>query len=114
MRKLREWISVLFLGEFVRSWQIHVPYQYHQLQRVRKTRISMTLSSSDEYNDDDSFHQLLKSIKGKTLLSVSECLNIFQSSQVFQESNDEESDESKVVFIDGSWWHKGDLNGREL
>lgn len=47
-------------------------------------------------------------ISDKTLVSVEECI------QIHERINDEINSDGKAVFIDASWWHKGDLDGRKM
>ena len=51
-----------------------------------------------------SFAFSLKGLEGKPLVSVKECLDVYNNC-----GNDD-----GVSWIDASWWHKGDLNGRAL
>lgn len=52
----------------------------------------------------------MDSLKGKRFVSIAECLDLFQ----YQLKERKGSDQNKLVFIDGSWWHKGNLNGRKM
>ena len=56
----------------------------------------MASSSSSDCATD-----LLSKVKGKTLISVEESLNILN------ECNKDSSNRSRIKFIDASWWHKG-------
>ena len=51
-------------------------------------------------------------LEGKTLLSVQQCLEAY--SIMKDREAEVNPDASKVVFLDASWWHKGNLNGRKM
>ena len=48
-----------------------------------------------------------KSLVGKNLVSIDDCLEALQTTTI------PTSRGGKVVFVDGSWYHKGDRNGRK-
>lgn len=52
-----------------------------------------------------------KSIENRSLVSVESCIGIYN---YLQDENRKEEADSNVIFIDASWWHKGDLDGRKM
>ena len=50
-----------------------------------------------------------QSLENKTLVSVETCIEIHNYLQ-----HGIEKCCNKVIFIDASWWHKGDLDGRKM
>ncbi len=54
----------------------------------------------------------LEHLEGKTLLSVQECIDSYNIVKGIKD--EEDPDAANVVFLDASWWHKGDLNGRKM
>jgi len=67
----------------------------------------------DDGSDCDEYGNMLKSIENQTLLSVKTCLDIYRI-MTNKSGKEIEKRINKVVFIDASWWHKGDLNGRKM
>lgn len=62
---------------------------------------------SEEYkNDNDS---VISSIEHKTLLTVDTCIDLHRDLVLHEDAG-----EGRIVFIDASWWHKGDLDGRKM
>ena len=55
---------------------------------------------------------LFEYLEFNTLVSVEECIRAHNTMKE-QGSTLTEKD-SKSVFVDASWWHKGDLNGRKM
>jgi hypothetical protein len=66
---------------------------------------------SDHYHDTSETNEsdILKTIDNHMLLSVDSCINLYNQYQTFGKDM-----RSKLVFIDASWFHKGNLNGREM
>lgn len=64
-------------------------------------------STLRQSNGDDSETAYLQSLCGKNLVSIEECLEAQKECDTSKNSNG-----IRVLFIDGSWFHKGDRNGR--
>mmetsp|Transcript_3860 Transcript_3860/g.5253 ORF Transcript_3860/g.5253 Transcript_3860/m.5253 type:complete len:104 (+) Transcript_3860:114-425(+) len=75
---------------------------------VKRSNIARSISSKFTPNCNESM--ILDDLEGNTLLNVDECLFAYKNAN-FQ-SRDQGG--TRLVFIDASWWHKGNLNGREL
>ena len=60
--------------------------------------------------DDNDDHYHLDCLDGKNLVSVEECIDAYRATRSMNGDNGGFG----LKFIDGSWWHKGDLNGRAL
>jgi len=73
--------------------------------------IPKTISPLHQHNMISTHSELLASIEGDTMLSVKKCLDIYQALKTKINVADKTI---PLKFIDSSWWHKGDLNGREL
>ena len=54
----------------------------------------------------------LKYLEGKTLLSVQECIKVHNAMK--SNAIEKSGDGPRAVFLDASWWHKGDLDGRKM
>ena len=79
---------------------------------VRRRTFSTSLKFSKLNNHADSDNEegsVIKTIEHQTLLSVETCINLHQ-----HWLNDGQNWNSKIVFVDASWWHKGNLNGRKM
>ena len=73
-----------------------------------------SLMTSKRKNQNGNDYDSLEAIDGVTLLSVETCINLHRNNIEYDISNKRSNKESKVVFVDASWWHKGSLNGRQM
>ena len=70
---------------------------------------SLMLNMSKKLNNDGNKEKTMDIIGNQTLLSVETCINLHHNFQ-----KDGQNENEKVVFIDASWWHKGNLDGRKM
>lgn len=52
----------------------------------------------------------LEHLEGNTLLSVQQCLKAYNAMKGVEGMGDKPN----LIFLDASWWHKGDLDGRKM
>lgn len=122
--------GILFLLSFLTFDRItaftvqNIPITRKYAQYPAKILGKFVYSKSDMASASSSY---LDRLEGKTLLSVEECLAAYEYETCMKINNEASKEDvlsasasasasrsPKVIFIDASWWHKGDLNGREL
>ena len=74
----------------------------------RKCKNGILMNNHSDENDIDIKK---RSILNNTLLSVDTCVKLYE--RFVHDENSSDAQE-RIVFIDASWWHKGDLNGRAM
>lgn len=88
--------------------------RFHTLSATVRSggrRLSTASTSSDNIQ-----HQPSSCRATSPFLSVEECLELFQTTQASRDTLDSSSSNSgknRVKFVDASWYHKGDRNGRD-
>jgi len=70
--------------------------------------IPMNGAGNEQNGIDDPTTQ---SILNQALLSVDTCTKLHQK---FLNNENGSNEQERIVFIDASWWHKGDWNGRKM
>ncbi len=85
----------------------NVHQKFNKERRCFECKKSSTLNFSS--NNIFSSSDVLKTIDNETLLSVDTCISLYNQFQTHGRDV-----KSKLVFIDASWFHKGNSNGREM
>ena len=112
-----QFVSSLLIPSSIRNGGIY--YRSHHDESVARKKhrnllrhslsTSVVLDMSSEQSNGREKEKILEIIENQTLLPVETCINLHQKCQ-----KDEQNEKNKVIFIDCSWWHKGNLNGRKM
>lgn len=108
LRTLIVLIAVVILQDYCSSFSYRTSTILHPGSYVS------SLMTSKRKNQNGNDYDSLEAIDGVTLLSVETCINLHRNNIEYDISNKRSNKESKVVFVDASWWHKGSLNGRQM
>jgi len=90
------------------------PFLLHH-RYIARNSVTLHSSSSSISIDVDDISNPFSKIRGKTLLSVQECISVsnFYRDSLQKHANDNENSQNKIppqklVFVDGSWYHRPD------
>jgi hypothetical protein len=81
---------------------------FHYKHNTYKQTLTLSRQALNNSNDDID-KAIPLPIENQTLLSVEVCIDLHRKNCM--PSNNKRGN---VIFVDASWWHKGDLDGRKM
>jgi thiosulfate/3-mercaptopyruvate sulfurtransferase len=87
--------------------------KWNSKQTYRQLQYTPTQTSLQAQQEQPEATSLDRNVNSSSnLLSLEQCLELYQDSLASSASCDSDSSRANVKFIDGTWYHKGEQNGR--